>query len=450
MEGRILVVDDDRDMCDLLEIELRHRGFEPIATTTGREALELLKTQPFDVALADLNMPDLGGIELCARIAEHGIELPVIVVTAFGSLETAVEAMRAGAYDFITKPVDMELLEHALKRAVGHRRLTAQVASLSEAVERARRFDDLLGESAVMQRLFRQLEQIGDTAVSVLIEGDSGTGKELAARALHRRSARSDGPFVALNCAALPEALLESELFGHVKGAFTDAHRPHRGLFLQADGGTLFMDEIGELPIGLQPKLLRAIEERTVRPVGAEREEHFDIRLVCATNQSLDEAVEAGRFREDLYYRINVVRIELPPLRARGSDILLLARHFVDLYAAQFDKQVNGISRAAASKLVDYAWPGNVRELRNAIERAVALCQLEKIQVEDLPDKVRDFQRAHVILAGANPEELITLAEVEQRYIAHVLEATEGNKAKAARILGLDRKTLYRKLSRSE
>ena len=375
-------------------------------------------------------------------------DVPVLVMTAFGSLDTAVEAIRAGAYDFVTKPVEMEVLAVALERAVRHRRLQDQVKRLSEVVERSGRCAEMLGRSAAMQRVFDQLSRIADSEAPVLITGESGTGKELVARALHEQSARKGQPFVALNCAAVPETLLESELFGHARGAYTDARKDRKGLFLQADGGTLLLDEIGDLPPALQPKLLRVLEDQRVRPVGGDSEVACDVRLIASTNRDLQAALEEGRFREDLYYRINVVPIELPPLRARGSDVLLLAQHFLEESAVRLGKSVVGLSEAAAERLLAYGWPGNVRELRNAMERAVALTQYERLVVEDLPDRIREYQASRLVLEGNDPTELQTLESVERQYILHVLDAVSGNRTLAARVLGLDRKTLWRKLQR--
>ena len=289
-------------------------------------------------------------------------------------------------------------------------------------------------------------ERVAETDASVLITGESGTGKELVARAIHRRSRRADGPFVAINCAAMPENLLESELFGHVKGAFTDARGSRPGLFVQASAGTLFLDEIGDLPLTLQPKLLRALQERRFRPVGSDSEVAFDARIVSATNRDLETAVEEKRFRDDLYYRLNVVHIPLPPLRARGTDVLFLAQHFLERFAALFAKRVTLLSSAAAAKISDYSWPGNVRELANCIERAVALTRFQEIVVEDLPERIRDYKRSQLVIASDDPSEIVTLEEIERRYILRVLEAAGGSRSVAAKLLGLDRKTLYRKL----
>jgi len=448
MNGRILIVDDDPGMCEMLEADLRRRHFIPTWRTDAGDALAIFKEQEFDVVLTDLKMPGMDGIELCRRILANRPDVPVIVITAFGSLETAVAAIRAGAYDFVTKPVDTDLLAIALQRAVDHRSLLEKIKLLSEAVEQRGKFGDLIGESPPMREFFSEFSRVADTEASVLITGESGTGKELVARALHQNSRRQNGPFVAINCSAFPETLLESELFGYKKGAFTDAKSDRKGLFLQADKGTLFLDEVAELPLLLQPKLLRALEERTIRPLGSDREVAFDVRLIAATNRDIESAVEEGKFREDLYYRLNVIQLRVPPLRARGTDILLLSDHFIRHFAHRTGKQVTGLSHPAAQKLMEYTWPGNVRELRNAMERAVALTRYDKIALEDLPEKIRHYHSSHVLLRSSNPDELVTLEEVERRYILHVLKTVGGNRTAAARILGLDRKTLYRKLQK--
>ncbi len=448
MPRRILVVDDDRDMCQMLEADLRLREFDVQWFTAPKEAFEAAKQEDFDVVLTDLNMPGMNGIELCERIVSNRPDIPVVVVTAFGSMETAIEAIRVGAFDFVTKPFDMEMLALTLNRAVRHRELQEKVKTLSEVIEKSHQPQELVGESTVMQTLFHQLERIADSETSVLITGESGTGKELVARALHERSRRCAGPFVAINCAALPEPLLESELFGHVKGAFTDARAASKGLILEADQGTLFLDEIGEFPLALQSKLLRVLEERKVRPVGGNKEVPFDCRILTATNRDLEVAVEAGHFREDLFYRINVIQLDVPPLRARGMDILLLAQHYLLQFAKKNNKEVTGISKPVAEKLLAYAWPGNVREMRNVMERAVALTQFDKLTVEDLPKKIRGYRSSQLVIGSDDPTDLVPLEEFERRYIMHVLKSVGGNKSVAARKLGLDRKTLYRRLER--
>ncbi len=446
MPGRVLIVDDDQSMCELIEADLACRNIQSVWRTSAAEALLVIEEGQFDVILTDLQMPGLNGLALCERIVANRPDIPVVVMTAFGSLETAVAAMRAGAYDFVSKPVELDLLAIRLERAIQHRSLSEQVRLLSDRVQQANRFSKLLGESPAMRRLFDDLRRIAETDTSVLITGESGTGKELVAKALHEQSRRRTKPFVAINCAALPESLLESELFGHKRGSFTDAVSDQRGLFLQADGGTLFLDELGEFPLSLQPKLLRALEERTVRPVGSDKEVPFDVRLIAATNRDLETAVEEKRFREDLYFRVNVIQIKLPPLRSRGTDVLLLAQHYLEDFASRNGKKIVGLSDATAQKLLDYEWPGNVRELRNAIERAVALARFDRIAVDDLPDKIRNYRGTQLELGGDNPSELLKMEEVERRYIQHVLKVTHGNRTLTAQILGFDRKTLYRKL----
>jgi DNA-binding NtrC family response regulator len=446
--GHILIVDDEVSMCEMLETDLRRRGFETIALTTAEEAFSVLLERETDVVLADLNMPGMSGIELCDRVALNRPDVPVIVMTAFGSIDAAVSAIRAGAYDFVMKPIDLDVLSLALERAIKHRELSRKVKVLSEAVSKSPLAPELIGDSAPIHELRDKIARVAGTEASILITGESGTGKELVARALHKQSRRGKAPFVPVNCAAIPESLLESELFGHRPGAFTDAKTGRRGLFLEADRGTLFLDEVGEIPVALQPKLLRALEERRIRPVGSDEESSVDVRVIAATNRDLESAVEHGRFREDLFYRLNVIQVDVPPLRSRGTDTILLALHFLEQIAAGSGKRVTGISGPAAEKLLEYDWPGNVRELRNAVERAVALTRFEEVIVEDLPPKIRTYQSSQVLIGSDNPTELVSLEEVERRYIHHVLKMTSRNKTLTARILGVDRKTLYRKLRR--
>lgn len=446
MPGKVLIVDDERSMCELIQTDLRLRGFVSSWFTSVNDALRAIKEEPCDVILTDVRMPGTNGLQLCEQVAVNRPDIPVVVMTAFGSMETAVAAIRAGAYDFITKPIEMDLLALTLERAVRQHQLQEQVKVLREAVGRSSRFGEMIGQSAAMQDLYDQLERIADSESSILIMGESGTGKELVARSIHKRSRRAKYPFVAVNCSAVPESLLESELFGHARGAFTDARSDRKGLFLEATGGTLFLDEIGEMPTVMQPKLLRALEESRLRPVGSDREVAFDVRLLSATNRDLEAAIEEKRFREDLFFRINVIAIEVPPLRARGTDVLLLAQHFVTTLAQRSGKNVVGISENTAERLLDYSWPGNVRELRNVMERAVALTRYDKIAVEDLPQKIRDYRRSQVYVGGDDPTELVSLEDLERRYILHVLQTVGDNKSVASRVLGLDRKTLYRKL----
>jgi len=445
--GRILVVDDDQGMRELLQEDLGRRGHQVLTAANVSAALEHFQKNPVDVVLTDLNMPGGGGIELCQALHQRAPDLPVLIITAFGSLDTAIAALRAGAHDFVTKPIDLDLLALTLRRALEHCQLRNDLRQLQDEVRRNRREGSLLGDSRAMLKIRDLIARLAELESSILLHGESGTGKELVAKALHDQSSRRTAPFVAINCAALPETLLESELFGHEKGAFTDARSARRGLFLQAAGGTLLLDEIGELPLALQPKLLRALEERTVRPLGGTREIPFDVRIIAATHRDLGEAIQAGTFREDLYYRLNVIAIDIPPLRERGNDILLLAEVFIAEFARRLDKPVKGLSEAAASRLLSYSWPGNVRELRNLMERAVALSRHPRLGIEDLPAKLQPSAAANQLTNGIiNTNNLVSLEEMEQRYIRHVLEAVSDNRSLAAKILGIDRKTLYRKL----
>jgi two-component system, NtrC family, response regulator AtoC len=446
VKGRVLLVDDERSLCEALQDGLGKRGFEVIWRTRGEDGLDALRGDEVDVVVTDLRMQGMHGLELCQRVVEIRPDVPVIVITAFGTVEHAIGAIRAGAYDFITKPIETDVLVVALERAIQHHRLQDEVKTLRRAIEDARHFGNLIGSSTAMQAIYDLLGRIADSPATVLITGESGTGKEVAARALHERGPRKARPFVAINCSAVPDSLLESELFGHARGAFTDARAARAGLLLQATGGTLLLDEIGDMPMALQPKLLRALQERTLRPVGGDEELPFDVRVVATTNRDLHALVEEGRFREDLYFRINVIHVELPPLRARGGDVLLLAQHFIDVHAARAGKRVTALTPVAAEKLIAYRWPGNVRELQNCIERAIALTQQGRVGVEDLPETVRAYKRSHVLIATDDPSELVPLSEVERRYVLRVLEAVGGNKTSAAQILGVTRKTLYRKL----
>jgi DNA-binding NtrC family response regulator len=446
MMETLLIVDDDPAMCRMLESGLASSNYEVSSACGAAEALEIVKARDVGVVITDLRMRKTDGLELCRRIVEHRPDVPVIVITAFGSMDVAIEAIRAGAYDFITKPFELDAIRLTAQRALQHRALSRRVRLLERALDHTRELESLLGASPPMRLLHDLVERVAASDSAVLITGESGTGKELVARALHRRSPRREGAFIAINCAAMPETLLESELFGHTKGAFTDARTDRVGLFAQAEGGTLFLDEIGDLPLGLQPKLLRALQERTVRPLGGKTEVAFDARVVAATNRDLETEVAEGRFREDLFYRIHVIEIATPPLRIRGNDILALAQRFIERFAKAQQKPITGMLPATAEKLLAYPWPGNVRELQNCIERAVTLCRHDQILVDDLPAKVRDHERSRLVLS--DPADLVSMDEVERRYITYVFETCRGNKSLAARILGFNRKTLYRKLDR--
>jgi two-component system response regulator HydG len=391
-------------------------------------------------------MPDVSGLELCERVIVLRPDVPVVLITGHGSLETAMAAIRAGAYDFVTKPIESKTLGVVVSRAVQHRRLREQIKLLRAARDAHQSL--VVGGSAAMRKVADLIDRVGDSDASVLIHGETGTGKELVARAVHNKSKRRDGPFVAINCAAVPHSLLESELFGHARGAFTDAKATRMGLFQQANGGTLFLDEIGELPLDVQPKLLRALQERKVRPVGDNREIPYDARIVAATNRDLENEVHEKRFREDLYYRINVVKLEVPALRARGSDTLHLAHHFLKQFAERSGKSTLELSERAAERLMAYEWPGNVRELENCIEHAVALARFDQVTVEDLPEKLRGYLAGSFVATANDPTEIVTMEELEKRYLLRVFKLVGNNKSRAAEVLGIDRRTMYRKLER--
>jgi DNA-binding NtrC family response regulator len=441
---KILVADDDREMCEVVEAGLTERGYGVSWRLSPDEALAKLDEEDFAVLIVDINMGGTSGLELCRAAIAKRPGLLVVVMTGFGTVEHAIAAIRAGAYDFVTKPISMDALALTMERAVRERAMTDELQRLRRRVDE-HELPNVIGESEAMRRMADIVSRVAETDANVLITGESGTGKELVARALHERSGRK-GPFLAINCAAVPESLLENELFGHARGAFTDARTASAGLFVEADHGTLFLDEVGEMPLGMQAKLLRALQERKVRPLGATQEIPFDARVVTATNRELEHEIEAKRFREDLYYRINVVRVDVPPLRRRGKDILLLAQTFLERNGKRSGKEVCGLGRAVAERFMAYDWPGNVRELENCIERAVALARFQELTLDDLPAKIREHRSMEVNETGEDPAHLPSMDEVEQRYIRKVLAAVSGNKTLAAKVLGFDRRTLYRKL----
>ncbi len=448
MTGHVLVIDDDETTCELLTSALGRMGVQVTAFSSPREAMAAFAATQFDTVVTDLGMREMNGIEVCEAIQRARPDVPVVVVTGQGTMDTAIGALRAGAYDFLTKPVDLKLLAAAVRRALTHHALSEEVKQLRKAAANGVRPTPVIGESSVMRAVYDLIGRVADSDASVLIHGETGTGKELVARAIHEQSARRLGPFVAINCAAVPASLLESELFGHARGAFTDAKAQRTGLFLEARGGTLFLDEIAELPLEVQAKLLRALQERKVRPVGSNAEIPFDARILTATNRDLDEEVAHHRFREDLYYRINVVKFELPPLRDRAGDVLELAQHFLNLLASRRGQPPLTLSTAVAAKLMAYQWPGNVRELENCIERAVALARYSEIALEDLPEKVVAYRPDRFIVAADDPTEIMKMEEVERLYVLRALSLLGNNKTRTATALGFDRRTLHRKLER--
>ena len=445
----ILIVDDDPEMRDLLKDILEDNSFRVTVAREGREALEHLASGEYLVVLTDLRMKGMDGSELLHEIVRHHPACNVIMMTAFGTVESAVDGMKQGAFDYLTKPIKTDELLVTIEKAIREASLRQEVAQLRKQVTREYAFDQILGKSKPMRAVFDLIRRVADSQANILITGESGTGKELVAKALHFNSRRKGAPFVPVNCAAIPEHLLESELFGHMKGSFTDAKTDKRGLFEAAHKGTLLLDEISEMPMMLQAKLLRAVQEREIRRVGATRSIPVDVRIIAATNLHLTEEVKAKRFREDLYYRLNVIEISLPPLRDRKEDIPLLCEMLLQKSAARVEKSIKGIAESALGLLMDYEWPGNVRELENVIERAVTLAQGEKVTTEDLPSGIREVKGERQLIEDGI-ERLLPLEEVERGYIKRMLEKTGGNKYRAAKILGIDRKTLYRKLEELE
>lgn len=439
----VLVVDDDGAMRALLDETLTRRGFQVTTADGAAAALALLARTSVDVVLTDVRMKGTDGIALTHALRRDRATLPVVIMTAFGSMDVVVEALRAGARDFIVKPFELDVVVHVLRRAVDERRTQAELKLWREPVLVDADASGLLGTSAAMQRLRRVIADFGRLDSNVLITGESGTGKELVARALHNASRHKDGPFVAVNVSALPETLLESQLFGHTRGAFTDAREARRGLFAEADGGTLFLDEIGDLPLVLQPKLLRVLQERKFRPLGADREVAFTGRVVSATHKNLEAAIDNGTFREDLFFRLDVLNIHVPPLRERGDDIVVLARTFLQQAAQRHGGSEKVLAPDAERRLQHHAWPGNVRELHSTMERTWALTAGDTVHADHLAIRQRGRVTATPVIDAAGPP---TLAEVERRHILAVLAAEQNNRQRTAEVLGIARRTLYRRL----
>ena len=441
----ILVAEDEDLMRAILARLLEEAGYRVSAVASAEEALERFAVEDVAVTLTDIRMTGMDGLTLLDRIKDIDSEALVIVMTAYSSVDSAVAALRKGAYDYITKPFVNEDLLQSVKNAIRQRELFRENRALRRELDQRYSFTEIIGTSEALQSVFRLVEKVASTNTNILIQGESGTGKELIARAIHHNSPRADRPFVAINCGALPETLLESELYGPVRGAFTGAVANKPGLFRAAEGGTIFLDEIGEISPAMQVRLLRAVQEHEVTPVGASAAVAFDARIITATNRDLEKEVTEGRFREDLFYRLNVIEVHLPPLRERREDIPLLVRHFITRTARDQQRAEKAVAPAAMSALINYAWPGNVRELQNAIERAFTLSN-DEIDLDSLPPRVRD-SATHFPMRdpdGLRP----TLAEIEHRYIFETLAAVNQDKARAANILGIDLSTLYRKLKR--
>jgi two-component system response regulator HydG len=440
--SRILLVEDDPEMLDLVREHLEGEGHTVTALGRGTEAIARIKAEEFDIVLTDLRLPDVDGMEILRACREARPGIPVVLITAFGTIETAIQAIRDGAYDFITKPFTLDEIGLLVGKAWEAQRLREENRRLREEVADRYRLHNLLGRSPTMQTVFGLIRQAAPSGVNVLITGESGTGKELVAKALHFNSPRAERPFLPINCAAVPANLLESELFGHVKGAFTGAVGSRRGLFREANGGTLFLDEIGDMAPELQAKLLRSIEDRSVRPVGSDQAVPLDVRLIAATNQDLPARIRTGQFREDLYYRLAVIPIHLPPLRSRKDDIPLLADHFLHRAVATTDKPILGFTPEAMAALLRHAWPGNVRELENVVERAVALTTNGQIDPQALLLDAGLITGTGPALAQLTKRP--TLRELTDEYVTLVLQEAGGDKARAAEILGISKRTLYR------
>lgn len=449
--GRVLVVEDDRALCTLLSEELSEAGYETRVTGTAEAATALMARWPPHLVLSDLRLPGADGLTLLERSRSAHAAPAFVMITAFGTIDQAVDALKRGADDFLTKPLDLDELLQCVARIMQAHHVSRAVSQDEVGAE----FHGLVGASAVMNKLFGQIRRVGATQGSVLVVGESGSGKELVARAIHTESRRAAGPFIPVNCAGIPSELLESEFFGHVAGAFTGAHKSHMGLFPQANGGTLMLDEIAEMPLALQAKLLRVLQDGLVRPVGSGRSQGVDVRIIACTNRDLDTEIRAGRFREDLYYRLETFTVRVPPLRERREDIAALTARFMARHTDGGQTIVQGIDDSALEHLRRYDFPGNVRELQNIIERAIAFCDRATLQVRDLPERLRSATKTIATDEASVPSSkwiddaddiLPTLSQVETRYIRYVLNRVGGNKRRAAALLGIGRRTLYRRL----
>ena len=451
----ILLVEDDRGLRELLQEELEAEGYRVTACADAEQGLLALRSETPDMLVSDLRLPGADGLSLLPALSQCDTPPAVLIITAFGSVQQAVKALQAGADDFLTKPLEMDHFLLTVSRLLENRRLRNEVRHYRSllAVEQ---FNGIIGQSPAMQQLFHNIRQIASADGPVLVQGESGTGKELVARALHDQSSRKSGPYMVVNCGGIPSELMESEFFGHAAGAFTGARNQRAGLFQQADGGTLLLDELGEMPLSLQAKLLRVLQDGKVRPVGSDHEIQLDVRIIGATNRNLTEAVADGSFREDLFYRLETFALQVPPLRARGEDIQRLAGFFLTRFNARQQRSIKGFSDDALALLQSYSFPGNVRELQNAVERAATFCDTPLIETRHLPQRICEqpadqipapaasLASSSIPAASDNPEGLPALETVQRQYIHQVLQATGGNKRRAADILGITRRTLYR------
>jgi len=442
----ILIVDDEENMRHMLSLLLTKEGYRVSLAENGAQGLEILSKDPADIVLCDVKMPVMDGMEFLEECKSHGVQPTIIMMSAYGTLDTAIEAMKKGAYDYVSKPFRPDEVILTLRKAEERERLRRENLALKEELARLSRYDEMVGRSQAMQEIFSTIEKVAPYSVTVLILGESGVGKELIARAIHRKSPRAVGPFLALNCGAVPPSLMESELFGHVRGAFTDATHDKKGLFQMAHQGTLLLDEIGELPKDLQVKLLRVLQDQEVRPVGGTKSQKVDVRILAATSKNLELEVREGRFREDLFYRLNVVTIQVPPLRERSEDIPLLVDHFLTRFRKRLGLEVEGVSPRAMAALMRYPWPGNVRELENVIERACVLCDGKKIEFYDLPEKLRAISAVPQIAAKEDLRLRPRLRSLERELVEEALRRCNGNRTQAARLLGITHRALMYKL----
>ncbi len=443
MGKKILVVDDDSLLRDFLAETLNRSGYHMDLVSTGEEALEKMKREDYDVILSDVRMPNMDGMELLKAVKDFLPDAKVVMMTAYATVQNAVEAMKLGAFDYVMKPFSIDEIELVIKRALEHKQLLMENKLLRSEVIGKYRFENIVGKSPQMQKIFELVETVADTKATVLITGESGTGKELIAKAIHYNSSRREGPFIRINCAALPEGLVESELFGHEKGSFTGAIRQSRGRFELADRGTLLLDEISEISLHLQGKLLRVLQEREFERVGSGIPIQVDVRIIATSNRNLERLIEQGKFREDLFYRLNVVPIHIPPLRERKEDIPALAQHFLKKYCLENNRQIEGISQKVYQMFMEYSWPGNVRELENYIERAVVTAKGNILYPRDFP---KELGFGKIKLPSEEMEVGLSLEEAERQLILKTLKAKGGNRTKTAEILGISTRTLRNKL----
>ncbi|MFQ5770587.1 MAG: sigma-54-dependent transcriptional regulator [bacterium] len=443
----ILIADDEASITTGLSELLKLEGYKTVTADDGNEALELLENQPFNLVLVDLMMPGLNGLQLLAKIKKRDFLTEVIIITGKGTISTAVEAMKSGAYDYLTKPVDPRRLRTIIAKALEHQKLVITNRKLQDTIKSMTRYEDMVGQDEKMHQIYQFIDAVADTTANVLITGESGTGKELVARAIHKKSSRAKGPFVAVNCSAFPRDILENELFGHEKGAFTGALSEKAGCFEMAIGGTIFLDEIGEMPPDTQAKILRALEERRFRRLGGTKEITVDVRVIAATNREVKKALKKGIIRGDLYYRLSVMEIELPPLRVRMGDLLPLLNEFLSQFNQKNNKNISGFSSECLEVFRNYNWPGNVRELKNVVERAVILCIEDEIQLQHLPKNIFKPESTE-ITDSENFLQGKTLQQIEKEVIFKTLKMTKNNKTKAAQLLGISLKTMHNKLNK--